>query len=101
MPAYFQCKCNGSKEVKVNTGTGCEKGGFPDCPTPGELFCKDGTKMDPTATMIYRAVMESNSIAWFWPEQDGNHQIDLQQKQLVTIRVCWQLVMDGRTFCNS
>ena len=31
----------------MNTGTGCAKGGFPDCPTPGELYCKDGTKLDP------------------------------------------------------
>ena len=51
----MQCKCKGSKEVKVNTGTGCAKGGFPDCPTPGELYCKDGTKLDPSATMLYRS----------------------------------------------
>ena len=39
----------------MNTGTGCAKGGFPDCPTPGELYCKDGTKLDPSATMLYRS----------------------------------------------
>lgn len=49
-----KCKCKGSKEVKVNTGTGCAKGGFPDCPTPGELYCKDGLKLDPSATMRFR-----------------------------------------------
>ena len=55
----LQCKCKGSKEVKVNTGTGCKKGGFPDCPTPGELYCKDGTKLDPSTTMLFRSALES------------------------------------------
>ena len=58
----LQCKCKGSKEVKVNTGTGCEKGGFPDCPTPGELYCKDGTKLDPSYTMLFRSSLYSYRI---------------------------------------
>ena len=45
--------------MKVNTGTGCKKGGFPDCPTPGELYCKDGTKLDPSTTMLFRSALES------------------------------------------
>ena len=45
----FQCKCNGSNEVKVVQEFGCEKGGYPLCnkDEPGvfNLACKDGTKL--------------------------------------------------------
>lgn len=44
----FQCKCNGSNEVKVVQEFGCEKGGYPVCKNePGSfnLVCKDGTKL--------------------------------------------------------
>ena len=52
---HFQCKCNGSKKVKVNQGMGCKKGGYADCPTWHNLYCKDGTNIgNPTESMKWR-----------------------------------------------
>ena len=50
----FQCKCNGSDEVKIVDGMGCREGGSPDCPNQFELYCKDGTYLGPNALMEWK-----------------------------------------------
>jgi len=49
-----KCKCNGEETAKINTGFGCRKGGWLDCPKPSKLFCNDGTLLDNSYIMKWR-----------------------------------------------
>ena len=40
--------------AKINTGFGCRKGGWLDCPKPSKLFCNDGTLLDNSYIMKWR-----------------------------------------------
>ncbi len=49
-----RCKCEGSNQVHVNDGLGCDNGGFPTCDTIFDEYCSDGTQMTPTAVMEFK-----------------------------------------------
>ena len=41
--------------MQVNQGFGCKKGGMFDCPAPSKILCKDGTQLDSSSTLKWRA----------------------------------------------
>ncbi len=47
----LQCKCNGDERVQLVTLLGCKKGGLPGCTVLYDLYCKDGTQVNPNYIM--------------------------------------------------
>ena len=54
MALLLQCKCNGSNKVKINQAFGCKKGGYVTCPNMDDLYCKDGTNLNPNNILKWR-----------------------------------------------
>ena len=41
--------------MKINQAFGCKKGGYVTCPNVEDLYCKDGTRLNPNNILKWRA----------------------------------------------
>jgi hypothetical protein len=59
--------------VKIVTGLGCPKGGYPVCPDIYELYCKDGLHLTPNELLLWKINGSKGCVCkdGFFPRYDN------------------------------